>query len=74
MVHVVSNTILCTINQGPLNGKECPGKDMIILGQVLHDLVNYPVDREVQGLITHTKLITPVIYVLCDGPLNLGHL
>ena len=62
--HTVVNTIVQTSHQGPFHCKELPIKNMLRLGNIVHNLTHFPVDGEGNGGLPHIILITPVMCVL----------
>ena len=43
MVHIGENAVVIPSHQGPLHGDSGPRKNMLRLGQVVHDLIYSPV-------------------------------
>ena len=63
MVHMEVNKLFLPRHKGPLNGKVCPGKNMIRICRGVHDLVHYPIYMEGWGVLPHIIFIIPVMYV-----------
>ena len=47
MVHMLENIIIHPIYQVPLYGKEGPDKNMLRLGNGVHDITHLPIDGRV---------------------------
>ena len=67
------NNIVQPIHQGPFHGKEGPIKNILRIGQIVHNLTHFPVYGEGKGVLPHIILTTPDIDILYNDTPHYQH-